>query len=1148
MPNQLQLAGAQGKSTAFAPIYTGRWSSGIWTNRSPLRDANTSRNAEKYYGPNGDALIAGLNVEITNRLTLARRPGCDAYDNNGWDSVLDFEEFSTFEGINDGTPLEQKIYVMVDQEDGLYSLANHIKTLIWEKSAGAGQSYMQSVGNSLYFGNGVDNKKWLHYTYTWSSGADWTKASTPLFSTFLQDANGNIQQLTGQGISSDIIEPTWSTQIPSSVNQFQGGITVDGTAEWTNRGPFVENWGLAGPTETLVPSLGDSDVSWNPNTRYSLPGVIIDSNGNLQQVSTKGISGATVPTWATSVGVHTTDGTAVWVMLQTAASLVWQPHTTYAEGVYVIGNGCLFQASLGNHVTVDEPITAWIWPFVTGDNGRFSRTYPATGESASSSAGNIFTIQSPGNSQPFIWYVTNGAGETTSEPVPFASFPTNYSVAMFGSVNVPVAGQYSISLGHLDGMIFGVGGGATQVSGTLNDPFNHLVTAVNGYTVMMSNNTRFDNPLTDTCVVNFPSAGTYPIEIDYAYANNGSAGAYFSLFFNGQTATPPPVESGSVEPSWPAWSTQYAPAYPTVAEQASHQITWSNLGPISDLVWQANITFTLPNASVLDSNANTEFPYRTGTSGTVQPTWSLGLYQLTPDAPNLTWINEGVIGGAPPAGTLSTYNGGWKYAIALVNTLDDTVSNCGPVTAATGNFVGISGITFAPGSGLPTDLTQIDPQADYVAIFRSTDGESTVFLIPGLTGSGSPVVEKTTTWTLPLVDYLRFGYTDTATDEQLNNLIEGAVGGENTPPGTGAINLTYHLNRIFFSIGNVVYWTAGPDTPVGNGVNGVPPLNFDTLPSKVIRIQPVAIGALVFTVNGIWLIQGSGTTSSPIQGAIPYLPNIGVLNYNAVALDGSIIGLFTTENQFLILDPSAGTVDAGFPIGNMLRLNNGTPGQSWNAANVYVTVHTEGEDHAFYVSDGENGWYRLMPTPSPEVGYTWSPFAAINQGVSSPLFIGCKAVKSIEVTPGQHRLLIGPSGTGPILKRNIDIFTDSGLPYAANAVVGSAVLAQPGQLATVMFVTTESVRTGNPLVLGLLIDEALPYYKGEIEVLKDWISDPVNLPPSTSIIGQRFYLDELREMASVCRHLQIQVLWSPTDSVQNELLTMTVFGGFIPEG
>ena len=1153
MPNQLALAGAVStKPTRFTTLYTGRWSTGLWTNRSPLRDANTTRLIEKFYGSSNDALIAGLNVEITNRLTLARRPGCIIYDTGStlWDSVNSFYSFADFHGMpSELGKLTEFIHVMVDQANALYTTggSSGVVEPIWTKVQGAGQSYMQGIGNSLYWGDGISNKKWLRHTFVWEAGGDWTQPGTPLFTTFIEDPNGNIQQLTQQGVSGGSM-PTWSTVLPDAGNDFQGGITIDGTAEWTCRsvatGSAVMNWGLVAPNGTLNPHIGAGGGGWAPNTRYSLPGVVIDSNGNLQQVITAGKSGSSIPTWATSIGVHTTDGSVVWNMIQTAASLVWQPHTDYAEGVYVVGNGCLFQGSQGNHVTVVEPITAEIWPS-TGNFGQFVLTFPASGSSGSSQVGNIFTIQAISDHNPFFWFVTNGAGEDDgSHPVPFPSFPFNYQVAMYGTVTVPVAGQYSVSLKHFDGALLGIGGTATLVSGVITDPFMHTISAVNGYTLMCG--TNLQGNYTDSCVVNFPTAGTYPVEINYAYGTNEPE-ASFSLFFNGQTPTPPPVESGSTQPIWPGWTTSFAPGYPTVYEQVSHQITWRNLGPVVDFVWQANINFTLPNTTIIDSNGNTEAPYRTGTSGSTSPTWATGINQLTLDAPNLIWINEGMIT-SPPTGTLSTFNGGWRYAIALVNTLDNTVSNCGPLSAATGNFIGAPGVTLPPASGLPTDLSTIDPQADYVAIFRTTDGGSIPFLIPGsITTDTSPATTIPILYTISLHDYILNGYTDTATDEQLNNLVEGPILGQNTPPGVGAINLAYHLNRIFFSIANTVYWTAGPDTPIGNGVNGVPPDNFDVLPARVIKIQPVALGALVFTVSGTYLVQGLGTSSNPIQGATPYLPNIGVLNYNAVAIDGSIIGLFTTENQFLILDPSAGTVDAGFPIGDQFRLNNGNLGQSWNPANVYVTCHTEGEDHAFYVSDGAKGWYRLMPTPAPETGYTWSPFAEINAGATSPDTSGCKAVQSVEVTPGIHKLLIGPVNTGHILQRDINTFTDDGNTYAANATIGSAVLAQPGQIAAVVFVATDSIRIGNPLIIGMLFEEALPYYTGPIEILKLWESDPTNLPESTSILGQRFYMDQLHESAALCRHAQIQVIFSPTDSVQNELLSLSVYGGWVPE-
>jgi hypothetical protein len=180
-----------------------------------------------------------------------------------------------------------------------------------------------------------------------------------------------------------------------------------------------------------------------------------------------------------------------------------------------------------------------------------------------------------------------------------------------------------------------------------------------------------------------------------------------------------------------------------------------------------------------------------------------------------------------------------------------------------------------------------------------------------------------------------------------------------------------------------------------------------------------------------------------------------------------------------------------------------------------------------------------MATPAPESGYTWSPFASLVGGAG--------AVQSVEVTPGTHRLLVGPIATGSILERNLSVFTDNGATYPANAVIGSCVLAQPGQVATVAFITTESVRLGSPINIGILVDEALPYYAGPFDILKHRENDPPNLKKSTSIYSDRFYLSEMKDETAVMRHCQIQVIWSQFDNVQNELWTMTLFGAYQQE-
>lgn len=1254
MPNQLTINGAQPqKPTRFTCLYNGRWSSGIWTNRSPLRDAVTQRWQEKFYGPAGDALIAGSNVEITNRLTLARRPGHVVFDSNSYTGVGRFDEFRMF------GPSIERINVMIDEANALYSLYSGTRSLVWSKSTGAGQTYSQAVGNSLYFGNGVDNKKWLQSLTQWSAGAQWNTATTPFLSTFFIDPNGSIQQLTATVLTttnvttnagpttltvtfntsvtsvltaglqitfpsgmaatwlsrqtitiltvvgstvtaappsgapanynaaesnkvatvvqggtpiSGSVQPTWSTTVPSSANNFQGGTTVDGTAQWTNRGTPVQNWGIVAPTKAPSVSIGSSRSAWQENTFYSLAGVIVDSNGNLQQVIQAGKSGTSAPTWAATVGSTTTDNGVQWQLIELAADLVWTANKAYTTAKpYIVANAsgtnCLFEFQgstcpvfkqiSGQYVTINYyphnssfASQCELRNPVDGTNNPGSGPYPlqatANGNSVLFNPPQLTGTMDPGT-QPMQLATINGAGNITGYTTPWSGAKTNYTMVVTFTLTFPAAGQYTFNINHDDGIIWGIGPSSgnqpTYISGPMNCPAPVATkTALNGYTVLGANNgVTPSGGYQDTYVVDIPAAGDYPVEIDYAQWKYQQS---LCFYCQGQTPIPGTPTSGSTQPIWPAWSTAYASynpttgvvGYPNVSEINSTGMTgnngkgplsWNNLGPIADYAWAASINFTLPNTTIIDPAGNTEAPYRAGKTGTTEPTFKTGISQLTTDNPNLTWINEGTAS-SPAPGTLSTYNGGWEYGIALVNTLDDTVSNCSQLTPQTGNFIGAAGVSFSAGSGL--NLAAIDPQSDYVAIFRTTDGQATPLLVPG-TGNS--------TYTIPLSQYLANGYTDTTLDTGLNAEIEAAINGENTPPPAGAVALAYHLNRIFFSVGNTVYWTAGPDTPVGNGVNGVPPDNFDSLPSLVKRIVPLSSGALVFTVSDVYLISGAGTTVSPIQPAVPYLNGIGILSYNALDVNGSIVGMFTTDNQFLLFDPSAGTLTCGFPIGDQFRLNNGQLGQSWNPSNVYVTWHVNGEDQAWYVSDGQFGWYRLCTTPAPETGYTWSPFASIVNG--------CKAVQSIEVSPGVHKLLLGPTGTGSILNRDLSTFSDNGTAYNAYAVLGSVVLAQPGQVALVSFITTESVSVGFPLTLGVLMDEALPYYTGSFDVLKNYVNDPPGLKKSRSIRGQRFYLAEVTEDAAVCRHMQVQINFGNTSTVQDELLSLTVFGGYLQE-
>lgn len=1283
MAGSLLLAGAQPqKQPRYAPLYTSRFWTGLVTNRSPLRSAGSAYE-ERYLGTRGDALIDGSNCEITPRLTLARRPGNPVYNSQTFNAV-DF--FYSFREFNSTT---EQIRVMVDEAAALYDGTANSRTLVFTKSAGAGQSYMQSVGNILFFANGVDQKKWVQSLNTWSAGHAWGTIPDVLPPIFI-DPNGNIQELTstiipidtvqiatnvltvvrlgfinlttvltaglevtfpsgmaasflnGQTVTiltvtsggftaaftnanygptaetnktafvvaggspiSGTVQPTWSTTVPSSGNNFQGGTTDDGTARWTNHGGPIENWGLAAPTDAPTVVVGNSSSAWHKNTFYSLAGVVVDSNGNLQQVTTAGLAGSTQPVWNTAVGGTTTDNTVTWTMIQTAASLVWQagvqyqssPITSYSITTNVVtviqnnnffvgqtivpsglttgtylngqflkiatrnstqftaafvhgnvgataeaaaigtpspylvnnasGTNCLFKIGTNPQPTLPSSLTAKIWIVGTGpQGGQFIQTFPTAAPDATTTGNSTNFNTFVTTSDPVLWAVKDGSGAITSETAMPAAAGARFNMAIYGTMHIPVAGQYVFEIKHQNGFLWGFGNSGgnfpVKVSGLDDNPVGQTTTAVNNYPLTGSNNQRNGtgpaDPVFDNYVINFPIAGDYPFEVDWA--GYGTAAPDFRTLIisaNGEGIVPEPSASGSVQPIWPSWVTGFAPNYPTVKE-SSGQYVWNNLGPIVDATWQADINFTLPNTRITDPNNNAEDPYRAGVSGTNPPTFATGINQLTNDNPNLIWINKGPAS-APAPGTVSAFNGGYQYVIALVNTATNTVSNASKFSVATGNFIGASGIAIS--GGLPP-LATIDPQADYVAIFRTTDGQTVPFLIPG-TGNSL--------YTISLADYITSGYTDTAQDTDLNNLISAPVAGENTPPGVGAKNLTYHLSRIFFSIGNTVYWTSGPDTPVGNGMEGVAPANNQVFPSLVTRIVPTTIGALTFTISDIYLIPGQGTPENPISPAYPYAKGIGLLNYNALDIFGSSIGFFASDKTFNVLDFSSGPSEVGFSIGDKLQ------GSSWNAANVYVTWHSAGEDKAWFVSDGSTGWYRVSVTPSPEQGVTWSPFATIVGGA--------KAVQSIEVTPGVHKLLIGPTTSGNILNRDISSWLDGNSAYTWFGIVGSHVLANPGQLAEVAFLATDCVATGTKPSISVLLNEAFPYFIGPFEQINFAVPDPPTLPESKSIYGQRFYLSETLQPA-VCRSMQWRIDF-PAENAQNELIAATIFGAVLVE-
>jgi hypothetical protein len=1002
MSNPLTPAGGQPqKETKFAPLWSNEFWTGLWTQRSPLRDAATPFLYGKFYGATRyESLIDGLNVEISPRLTLTRRPGNSVYNSQNFTNVTRFYDFR----INNGT--SENIRTIVDTTTAVYDgTGPSTKTLLYTKQAGAGKCSLLGVGNTLYMGDGVQQQKWVKSPVSWTANGVWTVGQ------FIVDTNNNLQKalglsatitnivistvgvltvtcsntfavgdviqfygltkatfLNGQAVTiltasgsqftatftyntgtgyptatdtglatcpaktgtAGSVQPTWTT--------ITNGLTLDGTNGWLCRGNSVMNWGLIAPAvaPTAINTLNTTYPQWQANTFYSPGLLIVDSNSNIQLLTTSGTAGSTQPTWNVTAGGTTTDGTAVWTNQGTATRS--QNHA-YATGACI---------SVAYTVVVFIPAPR----NTSASSGRFRLPVDL------GSGGDV------------------GGGFT-------------YSVNYTDTFKCTTAGTSANATTATVGWKSGVG---TQVS--------------------------------DGTVV---------------WTNQGTS------------------------------------------------VTWLTANGGGSL---ASTALSLVN-QIADSHGNLQTVVTGGKSGSSAPAWATTSGQNTTDN-NVTWVN----GGPVTAPNTSP----WLYSVAFMNSITGDISTASPLSSpillAANSYITISG------QSCP------DPQADMLRIYRTTQGQTTPFALADIflpTDGGS--------WT----------YADAQTDLGLNQLEEAPVDEANDPPPAGAVHQVFHLNRIFVAVGNTVFYSGGPDTLQGNGNDTFPPNNFFSYPSTVQRMWASAYGLLVLTTSDIYVISGSGTTSSALN-SYPFEQGIGILSEDCFTVNGSTAYLITADRTISCLDPASGVTEPGFPIGDQIK--------TFDPAASYLAWLVSGDDKGLFVANGSTGWFRLNPTPAPETGYSWSPFAQIASGS------GCGAVACIETTPGTRKLLIGPVGTGPILQRDTTTNQDNGVSYSAFATAGSIVVAVPSQTTMLEFIAADCTKVGSNVATSVLLNEI----SGTFTSLSIVGNDPPGFAAPSTLYSSRWYLDQTQAPRE-CRHLQIKFSW-PAENAANELLSFSLFGGY----
>lgn len=1060
--SMIQQAGGQPqKQPRYVPIHISRAQAGLVTNRAALHDISIGIYG-RFYGGQPDALLSGSNIEISPQQTWKHAPGSSLF------ATLPSKCLTSYPFINpDGS-----VTLYMDTATGVYTNPAS-PTLLFTKSAGAGQTSFLQIGNTLYMANGVDNKKVIGgKVYPWASGgpsaapsvvvnsigsgasASFPWSASTVFTTMglLKDPNGNVQQLVGVNAdgtnsSSTVIgtsgvgEPIWSNIPTQTVTEVSG-------LKW-------ENWGPIG--------------TWNPNSTYTA--------GN------QGAGTAANPACIYDPGT----GNLFMAFSANPTMTSGSKKPNFAS--------CPINGIVPDGVTLfGVPILGWL------------------------------NIGPPGTWKPSTAYQQWNVGTNSKA---FVVEPTTPQAAGYGGPS-----QQTVYL-----QVVITGGGGTSDSSHTGPLWATTQT----------------NPITRDGQLNYQFLGSATRQNNTNYVAWQAGTPFFNVIYDGTNFQVCTV-GGLSGSSTPSWGTVYG------ALTQDGTVGWVCVGP--SMSWAASTKWFLPpsgfspptagvnpygGASVIDSNSNVEFVTASGKSGAAHPTWPTVVSgTVTEGGSNLTWTLTALAASFKGSTALS-FTKGYAYAYAWKSrsATDFYVTNSpngqtGVLGAPTGSATG--GITTAsPVFQMPTGsnagaVMQLsgawptDTQYDTVCVFRCTDGFQ-----------GGPYLELTEIAAPTPVNGVYQGtwsFFDSVPDINLNPLVQADVVGLNDPPPIGLLNLEFHMNRIWGNVGNIVFASSGPDIPPanGNGYEGWAPANSFPLQSPVNRHIATQSGLLAFTTSDVYIIAGGPSIYQFFPWRIAR--GIGLLSRNAIQVVGGEIYLVTADKRFLAFQPGIGHSEPGFPIADQIA--------GFNPANVYVTEHASGNDPmALYVCDGSTGWFRLVPNASP--GFVsvsqpvWSPFRTITGG--------CTGIQSVTTAPGVRSLLIYQSN-GTILKRDLTTAQDNGVNFAGNYVIGSIVLAHPGQLAELGFATMEFSNKGNPTT-GYLLNEV----SGTFHQFDSSVFDPPLLYGTTgtpaSYTPNRYYFQSSVDSGKIpppifARHMQIQVNY-PAENAFHELYSFCINGALNAE-
>ncbi|VVB50959.1 Uncharacterised protein [uncultured archaeon] len=1238
--------GGPQKQPKYTPIFMDRAFTGLYTQRVVLHDPSDVSTA-RFYGGRPEALWQGSNVELTNRLTLQRRPGLTALSSSVYSTppirafsfqladgtirlIIDTQDSGalvltaaanasggntvytgTFPGgasngysgliftvsgftspqnvgtytctastlttltLNNANGVSETHAATADTAGGVYyDQQNGVTSLLVAKSPGAGQTNFIAVAGVLYMGDGTDIKKYTPLNingtiWNWGITAPATQPSVSItasgaaatvwqantvFSTMglTKDTNATPQIWQVIGVNADGTntataqfgttgngEPNWPTA--------EGATIVDGAVTWTNLGPVSPIL-----PSTYYTDLGSAGVG---GENYSKPGAGTAVNviyGNYKNSGGLGNTGSSLPAFSGAYpgpsGGYFNNNTH-WFAIgsyntpaQTAA-MRWKPSHTYtgwsAGGSSAsILNGTPGFVLTGNLPAATGTIVYLMVPTTGGLSSSGYSPFPANaGFGATKDDGQVKWL-CLGTA---AWAATTGYVPWSAQGLPFGCVfdGTNFQVCVKSTGS-------GLTSAHQPGTAL-----ATTVS---------ITTSVSGTQTTYTYGTGYaftPNPGDQVAFSGFTNAG-----------NNGT----FSVISATSTAIVVNnpggvVETHSATATFNPWATGYG------STTVDTGITWTCVG--QNVPWAATQIWNLPTVgfqppgpseafggSFVDASGFVQAIIQSGKSGGSAPAWPVTIGSTVTDgtSPQATWQTVAAVS----ANSLA-----WSFGLAYAysyksrsvidfyspaplgggQTPPGSVSLGAPLGSGTNAISTASPVNQIVGAnpGAVNTIKGIyspDPQVDTIIIWRSADtasGSGTMFELTEI--PNVPALAGVSQWSFN--DYLPS--VASGGFPGLNVLIPAPINSANNPPPSTFLPMVYNYQRIWGANGESVQFSGGPDVSTGNPNEAFNPADELPFLAPVVRLVKTPQGIVTFLTDSIEMIGGGPATATFFS--VTMAPGVGLLSYNALDVFAGEIYFFSSDNAFRVITPSLNLSNFGFPLGDQFANlpSSGVSDTTWNPKQVYVAVHQNGIDNCIFVGDGSTGWYRLNPHQVPGAAQgpepIWSPYANITNG--------CQMVQSVETSPGIKQLLVGGKLPGKkILRRSLSIFTDDGVAYDANFVMGSITLAHPGQLALLKFLEFD--------FSGVLYQPTISYLLNEISgTFTSFVNGAAGVPqfdppslygdtlsPST-YSPNRYYFDANAYLAR-CRHLQIKVDFGTTSNA-DELYSVTVFGRLIVE-